>query len=106
MVSIGGMERYLYAFHRYSSRLEKTAFVGIHTGHLGFYADWMPEEIEKLVIALPRLPIRLLNILCLKLLFRYQHGGQGNTYLALNESTVKGVEGDTCDGCRDSWTAF
>ena len=30
--------------------LSKVAFVGIHTGHLGFYADWLPHEVEKLII--------------------------------------------------------
>jgi NAD+ kinase len=46
----------LYAFHRYSDRLDKTAFVGVHTGHLGFYADWVPQEIEKLVLAIAKTP--------------------------------------------------
>ena len=49
VISVGGDGTLLYAFHRYSSRLDKTAFVGVHTGHLGFYADWVPDEIEKLV---------------------------------------------------------
>ena len=35
VISVGGDGTLLYAFHRYSSRLDKTAFVGIHTGHLG-----------------------------------------------------------------------
>lgn len=54
VLSIGGDGTLLHAFHKYSYRLEDTAFVGIHTGHLGFYADWKPEEIEKLVISLAR----------------------------------------------------
>ena len=36
VISVGGDGTLVYAFHRYSSRLDKTAFVGIHTGHLGF----------------------------------------------------------------------
>jgi len=39
VISVGGDGTLLYAFHRYSNRLDKTAFVGMHTGHLGFYAD-------------------------------------------------------------------
>lgn len=30
--------------------IRKTAFVGVHTGHLGFYADWVPHEIENLFL--------------------------------------------------------
>ncbi|WP_334110583.1 NAD(+)/NADH kinase, partial [Anoxybacillus sp.] len=41
VISVGGDGTLLYAFHRYRSRLEQTAFVGVHTGHLGFYADWV-----------------------------------------------------------------
>ncbi len=64
VISVGGDGTLLYAFHRYSSRLDRTAFVGVHTGHLGFYADWIPEEIEKLATAKRR--IRRLSIRCLK----------------------------------------
>src|SRR5690625_1524849 len=47
VISVGGDGTILEAFHRYVHRLESTAFVGVHTGHLGFYADWVLEEIEK-----------------------------------------------------------
>ena len=50
VLSIGGDGTLLHAFHKYSDRLNSVAFVGIHTGHLGFYADWKPIEIEKLVV--------------------------------------------------------
>ncbi len=56
VISVGGDGTLLYAFHRYSDRLDKTAFVGVHTGHLGFYADWVPHEIEKLVLAIAKTP--------------------------------------------------
>ncbi|HZG70539.1 MAG TPA: NAD kinase [Chondromyces sp.] len=93
VISVGGDGTLLYAFHRYSSRLDKTAFVGVHTGHLGFYADWVPEEIEKLVIAIARTPYQVIEYPLLETIIRYQHGGKETRYLALNESTVKSVEG-------------
>src|SRR3954470_388041 len=93
VISVGGDGTLLYAFHRYSSRLDKTAFVGVHTGHLGFYADWVPEEIEKLVIAIAKTPFQVVEYPLLEVIIRYQNGGRESTYLALNESTVKGVEG-------------
>lgn len=93
VISVGGDGTLLYAFHRYSSRLDKTAFVGVHTGHLGFYADWVPEEIEKLVIAIAKTPYQVVEYPLLEVIIRYQHGGKETRYLALNESTVKCVEG-------------
>jgi NAD+ kinase len=92
-ISVGGDGTLLYAFHRYSSRLDKTAFIGVHTGHLGFYADWVPEEIEKLVIAIAKTPYQVIEYPLLEVIIRYQHGGRETRYLALNESTVKSVEG-------------
>lgn len=48
IISIGGDGTLLDAFHQHSSRLQKIAFLGIHTGHLGFYADWQIKDIEAL----------------------------------------------------------
>lgn len=93
VISIGGDGTLLYAFHRYSSRLDKTAFVGVHTGHLGFYADWVPSEIEKLVIAIAKTPYQVVEYPLLEVVIRYRNGGKEMRYLALNESTVKGLVG-------------
>lgn len=93
VISVGGDGTLLYAFHRYSSRLDKTAFVGVHTGHLGFYADWVPEEIEKLVIAIAKTPYQVVEYPLLEVMIRYIGGAREQRYLALNETTVKSVEG-------------
>ena len=50
--------------------LDKTAFVGVHTGHLGFYADWTPDEIEKLVIALAKTPFQVVEYPFLEVIVR------------------------------------
>lgn len=50
VISVGGDGTLLYAFHRYSDRLDKTAFVGVHTGHLGFYADWVIMKLKNLFL--------------------------------------------------------
>lgn len=76
VVTVGGDGTLLYAFHRYRSRLDKTAFVGIHTGHLGFYADWVPEEIEKLVIAIAKTPYQVVEYPLLEVYIRYINGGE------------------------------
>lgn len=92
VISVGGDGTLLYAFHRYKCRLDKTAFVGVHTGHLGFYADWVPEEIEKLVIAIAKTPFQVVEYPLLEVIIRYTHGGREHRYLALNESTVRSVD--------------
>ncbi len=49
VLSIGGDGTLLEAVHQYG--FEPT-YVGIHTGHLGFYADWRPDELDDFVLAL------------------------------------------------------
>jgi NAD+ kinase len=93
VISVGGDGTLLYAFHRYRSRLDKTAFIGVHTGHLGFYADWVPDEIEKLVIAIAKTPYQVVEYPLLEVIIRYNNGGKEARYLALNECTVKSVSG-------------
>ena len=93
VISVGGDGTLLYAFHRYRNRLDKTAFIGVHTGHLGFYADWVPEEIEKLVIAIAKTPYQIIEYPLLEVIIRYNDGSRESTNLALNECTVKSVEG-------------
>ncbi|HHY72449.1 MAG TPA: NAD kinase [Bacillus bacterium] len=93
VISIGGDGTLLYAFHQYQHRLSKTAFVGVHTGHLGFYADWMPSEIEKLVIELTRTPFSVVEYPILETIVRHIDGGKEHYYLSLNETTIKAPEG-------------
>ncbi|HEX6923627.1 MAG TPA: NAD kinase [Bacillales bacterium] len=93
VISVGGDGTLLQAFHRYKNRLEKTAFVGVHTGHLGFYADWMPEEVEKLVIHIAKTPFQVVDYPLLEVTVRYIDGTKENRYLAMNECTVKATEG-------------
>lgn len=46
VLSIGGDGTLLEAVHQYGV---EPAYVGIHTGHLGFYADWRPDELDEFV---------------------------------------------------------
>ena len=92
VLSIGGDGTLLHAFHKYSHRLKETAFVGIHTGHLGFYADWKPSEIEKLVISISRKEYNVIEYPLLDVTINYRNTEESVFYLALNESTVKSPE--------------
>ena len=49
--TIGGDGTVLKAIHHYmdAGKLETVKFIGIHTGHLGYYTDWLPNEMDALV---------------------------------------------------------
>lgn len=49
VISVGGDGTFLSAIHDQISRLSSVFFVGIHTGHLGFFADWLSNESEILI---------------------------------------------------------
>ena len=68
--------------------MDETAFVGVHTGHLGFYADWLPTEVEKLVIAIAKTPFQVVEYPLLEVIIRV-NGSKESQYLAMNEATVK-----------------
>lgn len=88
VISIGGDGMLLSAFHKYENMLDKVRFVGIHTGHLGFYTDYRDFEVDKLIdnlkldtgakVSYPILNVRV-NML----------DGRQITARALNEATVK-----------------
>ncbi|MDE5977623.1 MAG: NAD kinase [Turicibacter sp.] len=52
VITIGGDGTVLKAVHQYLYQLEHVKFVGIHTGHLGYYTDWLPDEIDALIVFL------------------------------------------------------
>lgn len=92
-ISVGGDGTFLEAFHTYIHRLKETAFIGIHTGHLGFYADWVPEELEKLIIEIANTSFQIIEYPLLEVNIRSKTGGKENRILALNEAMIKTAEG-------------
>lgn len=52
VISVGGDGTLLSAFHHYQDISDKVRFIGIHTGHLGFYTDWRDYEVNDLVASL------------------------------------------------------
>lgn len=92
VITIGGDGTLLQAFHDYSHRLEETAFVGIHTGHLGFYADWVPSEVDRLIEEVASNPYQVVEYPLLEVII-YQNKHEKERHLALNESTIKGLGG-------------
>jgi len=93
VISVGGDGTLLQAFHRYSDRLSKTAFVGLHTGHLGFYADWTAEEVDGLIQSVIEKSFDMVEYPLLRIAVDFMDGTQSKHFLALNECTVRSVEG-------------
>ncbi len=88
VISIGGDGMLLSAFHKYEKLIDRVRFVGIHTGHLGFYTDYRDFEVDKLVENLKfdtgaRVSYPILNVK-VKML-----DGRVVEARALNEATVK-----------------
>ncbi|CAM3050844.1 NAD kinase [Paenibacillus sediminis] len=97
VISIGGDGTMLHAFHTFIDRIPNIAFVGVHTGHLGFYADWKADEIPELIELMSgaksadQLKPRIAKYPLIEIEI-YKKSGQ-TTCIALNELTIKGVDG-------------
>ncbi len=49
VIVIGGDGAMLRAIHQYMDQLDRAAFVGLHTGTLGFYTDYDAAEIDQFI---------------------------------------------------------
>lgn len=88
VISIGGDGMLLSAFHKYEKLIDRVRFVGIHTGHLGFYTDYRDFEVENLVENLKldtgaRVSYPILNVKV------KMTDGRIVEMKALNETTIK-----------------
>ncbi|HEM3660214.1 TPA: NAD kinase [Streptococcus suis] len=88
VISIGGDGMLLSAFHKYEKLIDRVRFVGIHTGHLGFYTDYRDFEVDKLIENLKldngaRVSYPILNVKV------KMTDGRVVEARALNEATVK-----------------
>lgn len=92
VVSIGGDGTMLQAIHHFRDDLQTIAFVGVHTGHLGFYADWKANEIKALLemMAHSNLSRQIVKYPTAELQVTSERGTEH--YVAINEFTIKGAE--------------
>ncbi|MGV3061688.1 NAD(+)/NADH kinase, partial [Streptococcus hyovaginalis] len=91
IITIGGDGMLLSAFHMYEKELDRVRFVGIHTGHLGFYTDYRDFEVDKLIDNLRNDKGDSISYPILKVKVTLD---DGRVYRAraLNEATVKRIE--------------
>ncbi|MNZ91609.1 putative inorganic polyphosphate/ATP-NAD kinase 1 [compost metagenome] len=91
VISIGGDGTLLQAFHTYVDQINDVAFIGIHTGHLGFYADWQADELEELVTMMANQSPKIVRYPLAEI--EVETSVDSRSYLSLNEFTLKGVDG-------------
>ena len=97
VITVGGDGTLLSAFHHYAHQIDDVRFVGVHTGHLGFYTDWRDFEVGQMVDGLASDNGQKVSypLVCVDII--YQDGSVDN-FTALNESTVKKIENTmVCD---------
>jgi len=90
VISIGGDGTLLKAFHQYIAQIDSVAFVGVHTGHLGFYADWKANELELLIEKMSTIEPTIVRYPLANIELATKSGNYN--YYALNEFTLKGVD--------------
>ncbi|MFC4651356.1 NAD kinase [Lactococcus nasutitermitis] len=89
VISVGGDGTLLRAMHMYEYQLERVRFVGVHTGHLGFYTDFVESELPKVVEALKNEnPAEAVHYPLMKVVVRFDDGYQVERHV-LNESTIR-----------------
>ncbi|ANE45085.1 inorganic polyphosphate kinase [Paenibacillus swuensis] len=96
VISIGGDGTMLHAFHSHIHLLDKVSFVGVHTGHLGFYADWKATEIAELVkrMTTPDVEMKIVKYPIAEIEIVTKKAGK-EVFYALNEFTIRGDDGKT-----------
>ena len=92
VISIGGDGMLLSAFHMYEKELARVRFVGIHTGHLGFYTDYLDSEVDQLIESLKQDKGERVSYPLLDVNVKFKSGDVVR-YAALNEATLRKVNG-------------
>lgn len=92
VITVGGDGTLLSAFHKYSNLLEHVRFIGVHTGHLGFYTDWRDYEIDLLVKSLSEEKRQRVSYPLLDVTLEYSDEQPTKTLVALNEATIRNIE--------------
>ncbi|MGR3741495.1 NAD kinase [Companilactobacillus sp. DQM5] len=87
-ISVGGDGTFLKTFHEYRNKVNNVRFLGVHTGHLGFYADWRDFEVDELIKALKNDQNKSIKypILDVEITFR---NGETKKISSLNETIIK-----------------
>ncbi|MBQ3441457.1 NAD kinase [Candidatus Saccharibacteria bacterium] len=85
VIVVGGDGSFLYAVHKYTDILEKTVFIGVHTGTLGFFMDYKDTELDEFIadITPGDLPIEEYPVLEIR--------AGDETHYAINEMRLENI---------------
>lgn len=98
IITVGGDGTLLSAFDAHQSEIDHVRFIGVHTGHLGFYTDWREFDLDRLIEGLKEDTGEYIEYPLLEVAVVCQHSLTPRYYLALNESTIKHMDGTlVCD---------
>ncbi|KRL63862.1 NAD kinase [Lactobacillus psittaci] len=89
VISVGGDGTMISAFHKYQAQLDRVRFIGVHTGHLGFYTDWRNFDLKKMVQALTQEKPLTSSYPLLELIVITDN--EPRHFLALNEASIKRI---------------
>lgn len=95
VLSIGGDGTMLEAVHQYGF---SPTYVGIHTGHLGFYADWRPDELDDFVAALDSIEPHIAEYPTVSC-WLHTTAGEVHKKWALNELVIRNSSLSTLVAC-------
>lgn len=103
IITVGGDGTLLSAFEKHQDLIDSVRFIGLHTGHLGFYTDWREYDLERLIEGLKKDTGEYIEYPLLDVTVFCTQGQEPRHYLALNESTIKRHDSTlVCDvGIRD-----
>lgn len=87
-ISVGGDGTFLSTFHKYREKLDNVRFLGVHTGHLGFYADWRDYETDEVIEAIASDKGNKFQYPLLEVDIVYSDGTK-ESFNALNECVIK-----------------
>lgn len=90
VIVIGGDGTFLVAAHKYIENISNIIMVGIHTGTLGFFADFQIDEVDELIYNIlnkkPEISSKRLlktSVLC--------RNNEEKTYYSVNEISIQNV---------------
>ena len=87
VITIGGDGTVLKAIHHYQHLLDTVQFIGVHMGHLGYYTDWVPDEVDALAAFIKRGEFEFSTYQLLRAELTAGSGEAQELY-ALNEFTI------------------
>lgn len=92
VIAIGGDETLMSAFHKYFDQIDHIGFVGIHTGHLGFYT-WHELIIEEIIETLSQDKIPMIADPLVQATVTLENGEE-TVLTGLNKRSIQTIKAD------------